>query len=892
MIGLKIAHYEIIGKLGEGGMGVVYRARDTTLNREVAIKVLPEILAGDSARMERFHREAQLLAQLNHPNISSIYGVEQADGANALVMELVEGPTLAERLNGGAIPLDEALPIARQIAEALEAAHERGIIHRDLKPANVKVRPDGTVKVLDFGLAKALEGNAASADPVNSPTLTVAATLAGVIMGTAAYMSPEQARGQDVDKRSDIWSFGVVLYEMLTGRQLFGGETVSDSLAGVLKTEIDFALLRADTPSPIRRLLRRSLERNPQNRLHDIADARLVIQDVIADVDDPDLVSVSSSAPSRPFGGSLLWLAAVVLAIAGAGLFGYFASPGDGTPAAPMRLAVQLAASQELVVGGDSLLAFSPDGKSLVFTARENGRQTLFRRDLGEPEATPIPGTENGDAAFFSPDGRWIGFVAGGKLWKIAAEGGRPFQLGDSRGAGGATWLSDGAVVFAPMYSEGLFHVSAEGGPPERLTTPDRANGELGHWWPQTLPGVRKIVFTAYRAPLDRSRIGLLDLDTKEIRWIVDGGFFGRYVSTGHLLYAKGQRLYAVPFDPGTARATGSAAPVLDNLRVSETGGFAMIDVSSRGTLAYVTESLGNPPRELVWLDRSGNSTPATNERHRYLTASLSPDGRQAALTIRGENRDLWTYSFDRGTMSRLTSGEDTEFDPKWSRDGRELFYVVDSPPFELHRIRVGAPDSGEPIWDEAAELDTTNIAVSPDGRTIAYSLTEAQTGENLYVRPIDGSEPPSQIRVTHAEERYSSFSPDGRFVVYQSDETGRPEIYVEAVPPRGNRVQVSANGGSEPLWARNGEIFYRQADEIHVVPTRLREAFEFDAPRRLFFYPIVAGGKDQCRTFDVTADGTRILAITIPEVSRPRQIEIITDWADELERLAPKGSP
>ena len=618
-----------------------------------------------------------------------------------------------------------------------------------------------------------------------------------------------------------------------------------------------------------------------------------MLADVVAGaVEDPaEAAGATSAAAARSPARSFLWLAAVVVAGVGAGLLGYFASSRGPAPREPQRLAIHLGASQELVTGGNAVVVFSPDGRSLIFSGRESGRQNLFRRDLGQRGATPIPGTDDADAPFFSPDGRWIGFVAGGQLMKVASEGGRPFRLAEARGAGGATWLRDDTVVFAPMYSDGLFRVPAEGGSPERLTTPDRAGGELGHWWPQPLPGERQIVFTAFRTPVDRSRIGVLDLATREIGWVVEGGFFGRYVSTGHLLYAKGQRLYALPFDPATATAKGSAVPVLDDLNVSQTGGYAMAAVSSQGTLAYVTESLGNPLRELVWLDRTGRAAPVTSERRRYLSANLSPDGRQVALTIRGESRDLWTYSFERGTLSRLTSGEDTEFDPRWSRDGRELFYVLDSPPFELHRITVGAPDSGRPIWDERAELDTTGIAVSPDGRTIAFVLTEKQTGQNLYARPIDGSEPPRPIRTARSEERHASFSPGGRWVVYQSDETGRPEIYVEAFPGPGERVQVSPDGGTEPLWARNGEIFYRHHDEIRVVATRPGERFEFDAAHTLFTFPIVpAAADDNTRTFDVTRDGKRILAVTIPEASSPRQIEIVTDWSGELERLAPTG--
>ena len=890
--GRTLGHYTVGDLIGSGGMGEVYRARDTRLGRDVALKFLPEAFTADDGRLARFEREAQLLAQLHHPHIASIFGLEESDGVRALVMELVEGPTLAERLERGAPSLEECLSIAGQIAEALEEAHGKGIIHRDLKPQNIKLTEDGTVKVLDFGLAKAMDPAAgtleAASDSTASPTLTVGGTVQGVILGSAPYMSPEQAKGVAVDERADIWGFGVVLFEMLSGKRLFTGDSIPETLAGVLKTEVDFSELRIETPAEIRRLLRRCLQRKRKMRLHHIADARLVIDDVVSGTDGDEMDPAIAPTGSTPSRASRWWPAAVVLVGLVAGLLGYLVRSGDAAPAAPMRLAIQLAANQQLVTAGNSVFVFTPDGGSLVFTGIEAGRQNLFRRGLDEPQAVPIPGTDNADGAFFSPDGRWIGFVARGQLMKIAAEGGRPFPLAEARGAGGATWLTDDTIVYAPIYSDGLFRIPAEGGTSVRLTTPDRAAGELGHWWPQLLPGEKQVLFTAFRTPVDRSRVGVLDLESEAIRWVVDEGFFGRYVHTGHLLYAKSQRLYAVPFDPASGTTSGAAVAVVDDLRVSLTGGYANFAVSDRGTLAYATESLGNPLSEVVWLDRDGNATPVMDEQHRYLSVSLSPDDRQAAFTIREENRDLWTYSFERRTLSRLTTGDLTEFDPMWSRDGRELFYVVDSPPFELHRISVGAPDSGRPIWDEPAELDTTQIGVSPDGRTIAYAITEEQTGINIYARPIDGSEPQQTVRVTRSEEDYPSFSPDGKWIVYHSDETGRYEIYVEGFPGPAERVQVSADGGTEPLWARNGEIFYRHDDEVRVVATRLGERFEFDPPRTLFSFPIVAGILNDLRPYDVTADGKRLIAVTIPDANRPRRIEIVTDWLDELERLVP----
>jgi serine/threonine-protein kinase len=879
-------------------MGEVWRAIDSRLDREVAIKVLPAAFTEDPERLARFEREAKLLAQLHHTNIASIFGLEEYDGVRALVMGLVEGPTLAERLSVGSLSLQESLSIAQQIAEALEEAHTKGIVHRDLKPQNIKAPIGGTVKVLDFGLAKAMapSGPVSLADVgqspalMSSPTMTVMpGTQFGVILGTAAYMSPEQACAGPVDKRADVWAFGVVLFEMLSSRPLFAADSVSDTLAAVLKADVDFSALPASTPPPLRQLLRRCLERNPKNRLHDIADARIVIDDLIAGRPFEEMVADRRTARQSRAGTAAL--GAALLAVGAAATLGVVFATRSGTkPAEPLRLSIGLGPGQEIVNGANANLAFSPDGSSLVFAGRMNGRQHLFRRDLNGREATPIAGTDNGDAAFFSPDGRWIGFVAAGQIMKVAAEGGRPFRVADQMGVGASAWLRDGTIVFVPIYSDGLFRVPADGGTPQRLTTPDRASGELGHWWPEALPGERYVTFTAFRTPVDKSRIGVLDLSTGQVRWVVEAGFYGRYVSTGHLVYARGQRLYAVPFDLATATVKGAAVAVLDDLLVSQTSGYGTFAVSSRGMLAYVSESLGNPLRELVWLDRAGHPTPAADEHRRFQSVSLSPDDKQAALTIHGESRDIWITSLERRTFSRLTSGEGTEFDPIWSRSEKELFYIVDRPPFQLHRIGVNDPDTGKPIWNEQSVVDSMGIAVSPDGRTLAFEVDAPQTGRDLYYRPLDGGAPARPIRVTRSEERNVGFSPDGNWVVYQSNEIGRAEIYVQPFPGPGDRVQLSTDGGTDPVWARNGEIFYLHENQVRVVPTRAVGRVDFAAPRTLFSYPVIPASIHETQTFDVTRDGSRVIAVTIPEGSQPRQFEVITDWTRELERLVPRG--
>ena len=890
--------YEVTAPLGAGGMGEVWRARDTRLEREVAIKVLPAAFAAEPERLARFEREAKLLASLNHPNIAHVYGFESAtldDGTSVhfLAMELVEGEDLAERLKRGAIPVDEATLIAKQIAEALEEAHEKGIVHRDLKPANVKVTSDGKVKVLDFGLAKAMAADPMSQsgphDLSQSPTLaTAAGTQAGVILGTAAYMSPEQARGKAVDKRADIWAFGVVLFEMLAGRRLFQGDTVSDVLAAVLRQELDWSTLPPLSPA-LRWLLRHCLERDPRLRLHDVADARLLLDEAGRG---GESLAAPAPANARRLGSPALVAALAAVAVV-AGWLGH-ALGRPRTPAAePSHLAIALPTSQEVGTESNELLAFTPDGRALVFAGVHDGKRMLLRRELGAGAAVPIPSTEGGAAPFFSPDGRWLGFVSENRLRKVAVDGGSSFPLAEAQGAGGGTWMENGDIVYAPIYSSGLFRVSADGsGQPEALTTPDHAGGELGHWWPEPLPGGRKVLFTGFRTPVDRSRIGVLDLDTREVRWVVEGGFYARYVE-GHLLFARGQRLFAVGFDPERAVVRGAPVAVVEDLSVSQTGGHAQFAVSAQGALAYVRESLARPLRELTWFDREGRTTPATRELRRYASAALSPDEQAVALTIEGDSQDLWTLSLARGTLSRLTTSDVTENNPVWSRDGRELFYVRDRPPYELHRIGNGEPDTGRPLWDEPARLDTYGIAVSPDGRSIAYQQTELQTGRNIYWRPIDGSAPPRPIRATRAEEGAVSFSPDGRFVAYQSNETGRPEVYAQSLSAAGERVQISADGGTDPEWAGNGEIFYRR-DETVMVASPSGSApkppsgsgLDFQPSRALFDAGIVSSRVSgvESRVYAVTRDGRRILAITTPLSSRPRQIELVVDWLGQLD--------
>jgi hypothetical protein len=848
--------------------------------------VLPTALARDPERLARFRREAHLLASLNHPNIAAIFGLEEAGGTPFLALELVEGEDLKDRIARGPVALGEALEIARQIADALEEAHEKGIVHRDLKPANVKLAPDGRVKVLDFGLAKAKGGDASAGsapDLSQSPTLAHTGTQAGVILGTAAYMSPEQARGKAVDKRADIWAFGVVLWEMLTGRALFAGDTVSDLIAGVLAREPDWQQLSGEAQRA-RSILARCLERDPRKRFRDIGDVRLEIERLQAGA------PATTAAPApRPVARRVGLALGLMVAAAVGGVLTRVLVPAAPKALGPLCLSIALPASQQLSQADGSLMIFSPDGKSLVAPVAQNGRQVFVRRRLDEASVRPIEGTDGASEPFFSPDGRWLGLLAGGKLKKVPAEGGEPIVLADQRGANGAAWGKDGQIIFAPMYSDGLFRIPEEGGTPKRLTTPDRAHGELGHWWPQILPGGRAVIFTAFRTPLDTSKVEVVFLDTGRVRELVDGGFFGRYVPSGHLLYVRAGRLFAVRFDPRQAAVVGPAKSVLDDVFASQMSGFSLLDVSAEGTLAYVPASLADPPRELVQVTRDGRSRPAIPELRRYIGVSVSPDGRFLATSIMGESRDIWTWSRERQILSRLTTGPRTEFDPFWSRDGGTVFFVLDRPPFEIDRIAFGTSADGEPLWKERAELDTLMTGLSSDGRLVVYELTEPGTGDNLWVRPVDGSTPARSFRATPYAETYGTFSPDDRWMAYQSDETGRPEVYVEAFPGPGERRQISADGGTEPLWVRGtGEIFYRHGDDMRVVTVRTSPRLELGATRTLFTLSWAATDND-ARSYDVSPDGQLAFMVRIPDANAPRRIDLVTHWLDELARELPR---
>lgn len=888
-----VAHYRITERLGAGGMGEVWRATDTRLGRDVALKILPEAFAADPARMARFAREAQLLAQLNHPNIASIYGLEVEGGLRALVMELVEGPTLAERLSAGAMPLEEALPLARHIAEALEYAHERGIIHRDLKPANIKVKPDGAPEILDFGLAKAMADDPGAQDISNSPTLTVAATQAGVVLGTAAYMPPEQARGKSVDRRADIWSFGCVLYEMLTGRQAFAGETVSDILAQVITKEPDWTALPPSTPLGVRRLLKRCLEKDARRRLQAIGEARIALEDAIANPDaGAGMEATEGAAQPAGWRRALPWAVAAAALVALAAVWALWLAPPEPVPA---HLQLMLPEEAEFGVTHISmrLVAVSPDGRQVVYAGRQGGRVMLFRRPLDSLEAAAIPGTEGGTSPMFSPDGRRLCFIGGNRLQVVGFDGVAPVDLAESEWS--CAWGPDNKLYYTRAFSQGIWRVPATGGTPEMLTAPDKSKNELGHWWPEILPGGRTLLYTAWTPPVENARIVALDLATGEQKTVLEGGSNPRYAATGHLLFVRREGLMAAPFDSRSAELTGPAVRVLDGIFVDNIDGYAEFDVATGGTLVYIARKTMQRPRHLVWVTRDGREEPLGTPPAPYAEPALSPDGRRVALTLDEATRTVAVFDLARKTLSRVTEGPTSQFQPLWSHDGRFLVYAFERVFFNLHTRAADGTGPEETLLE--LDRDVLPQAFSPDGTRLLFAQSDKVSGSNIGVLPLTGDSrptaagPPEQLMEGPGVIVRPAISPDGRWVAYEIAAGGRTDVFVQSFTGSGARLQVSPNGGGSPAWARNGrELFYRASGDdgnwMMAVPVRTGARLELGQPVRLF--RDTYGTSWAGRSYDVAADGRFLMVKPVREAA-PREIVVVLNWFAELKRRVPR---
>ena len=901
--GSRVGPYEIASRLGAGGMGEVYRARDARLQRDVAIKALPAEFAGNAERLARFQREARLLASLNHPNIAAIYGLEEADGARYLVLEIVEGESLAQKLAAGPLPVEEALALCAQIASGVSAAHDAGVIHRDLKPGNVMVRPDGSVKVLDFGLAKGAEapGSASASDLSASPTISVG-TQTGVILGTAAYMSPEQTRGRALDKRTDIWSFGCILYECLTGRQTFREETVSDTLASIIKSDPDWGALPAGIPAKIRDLLRRCLQKDPRRRLHDIADARLEIEEAL--VAPPE--QAGAIAPSAPQAKRRRVPAAVsiglgVLTGAAAGLFlsRLRAPEASRDNSASIHSVIPLPAETRLRVALiRPSMAFSPDGRKLVFRAARGQSDQLYVRDLGQADATPIPGTEGGFNPFFSPDGEWLGFFVGGTLKKIALSRGAPTALADVPPVShGGTWAPDGSIILSPKPNGGLARLPGGARTYEFFTQPDTARGEHGLVFPQMLPDGENVLVVV-RAGRDfddlaASNVAVHSLRTGKRRVLVEGAGFARYVRPGFLLFTKGTTLFAAPCDPRKWALTGPAAPLARDLLTSPFDGQPYLGASDGSLLAYASGGMAPVATDrLVWVDRDRKEEVLPLSGYRLRSPRISPDGKRLAIqTVEpGKDRDVISiYDFARGVVSPLTPEPGRHFSPAWSSDGRRLAFSA----FEDGEPRLSwkpADGSGQTEFLSPGSVPEFPTSFSPDGRSLLFTGGVSQAASenmDLWLLSLDGKRERRSWVAGPARELAAFFSPDGRAIVYASNESGRYEVYVQPYPGPGPKIKVSTDGGLEPAWAAGGkEIFYRTADSLMAAPIETRPELKVGTARVLMpDHYVRFGREDASRNYDVSTDGKRFLFVKEGQVPETpvTQLQLLANWPAEL---------
>lgn len=811
MIGSTISHYKILDMLGEGGMGEVYRAHDSQLGREVAIKVLPEVFTQDEERLARFEREARMLAALDHVNIASIYGLEEVDGKRFLVMQLAEGETLQERIARGPVPAQEALKIALQIAEALETAHAKGIIHRDLKPANVMVDDQGQVKVLDFGLAKALEGDptASGSHPslMESPTLTAQMTGHGVLLGTAAYMSPEQARGEAADKRADLWAFGVVLWEMLTGHQLFVGNTLSDTLAGVLRDEPKLEALPHETPAAARRLVRRCLEKDVHERLSDAATARLELEDALAGRGDLEGEALAATTATTPTWQRILpWalLAASALALVAVLVTG---GAPEVSPQRPIRLNAELSVDPLFVRLGSSVV-LSPDGSRIAYVSEgENEVDTLYLRSLDQLDPVEIASGPTGSQPyhpFFSPDGQWLGFTTPGELKKVPVTGGTPMTLCEVERSRGATWTADDIVVFAPSGSSPLHKVSATGGESQPLTTFDEERGDNTHRWPHTLPDGKWVIYSlGYQglSSADQAIVAAANVETGESKTLIEGGYYAQYVPTGHLVFMRDATLFAVTFDPEKVELTGSPAPIVQGIVTNTGGGGAQYSFSNDGTLAYIGGVMEIPTYPVAWVDREGATSTLWDTAASYGAPALSPDGKRLALSVlREDNWDVWVYDLEREVATRLTFYDGYDADQFWSHDGQYLFFSSDRDG-DVRPYRKRADGSGEAERLSEGEVRFYPLSVSPDGR---WAIGESESDNiDIVILDLETQGDPEPWLATEFMDRDPQFSPDGRWVAYSSNESGIYEIYVRPFPPpvvagRSRMVAGVFHGGRE----------------------------------------------------------------------------------------------
>src|SRR5579871_617396 len=898
--GDKLGSYEVIGPIGAGGMGEVYRGRDTKLHRDVALKVLPGHLADDEERLKRFEREAQTLAQLNHPNIAQIYGIEERRGSdaarpeNALVMEYVPGPDLC-----GPLPLETALPLARQIAEALEYAHDKGIVHRDLKPANIKVTPEGQIKVLDFGLAKALAQD--SSDSPQSSSISAVATLRGAILGTAGYMSPEQARGEPVDRRADIWAFGAVLFEMLTGKQLIDEPSAAEALAAVLRSDLNLTrltLLPVETPLRVVRLIERCLIRDPKRRLQAIGEARIALESP------DDATAFSGGVPPKrklPFSGAAAWITTGVLAVAlaVAAMIAWRATRLAG-PAPLLRFSVEVGTDAVLARSNNNgVLALSPDGTRLaVIFQGPDGEPRLGTRFLHQSAITPLNNTEGAHTPFFSPDGEWIAFFAQGKLKKINVNDGAIETICDVNGVRGANWGDDGGIVLSPGSSAPLSRVSSSGGSLQPLTK--LVAGERTHRWPQVLPGSKAVVFTSHSSTgvYNDANVEALTLATGQRKVLVRGGFFGQVLPSGHLVYLHDTTLFASPFDVNRLEVTGQPAAILEDVSSNSTSGgdFAF---SRNGMFVYVAGRGSNARSPIAWLDSAGARSLLYAPSGLCFTPRFSPDGKRLAFSMNsGQQDDIWVKDLDRGTPSRLTSRGGSNRCPVWTPDGQNIvFRSVDDKSPGMYWVRADGSSPAERLTDGKSQ--ETPFSFSPDGKRLAFQRSSGNGPQDIWIAPVEGDAAhlklgtPELFLPTPISKTAPAFSPDGHWLAYASSESGTYEVYVRPFPGPGPKIQGSTGGGRFPLWSRNGhELVFRTPGEGLQVVSYTAKGDTFTAAPPRVWTSVRLRDDSGFPSYDLSPDGKRVatfLAVEEKEEQKPiTHVTFLLNFFDELRRKVP----
>jgi eukaryotic-like serine/threonine-protein kinase len=886
--GTKLGPYEIVAPLGAGGMGEVYRARDTRLDRTVAIKILPAQLSSDPASKQRFEREAKTISSLNHPHICILHDVGHQDGVDYLVMECVEGETVAKRLEKGSLPLDQVLKFGAQIAGALDKAHRSGLVHRDLKPGNIMLTVTGA-KLLDFGLAKPAVP-LATGRTVTAATKQSPVTERGTIVGTFHYMSPEQIEGRELDARSDIFSLGAVLYEMLTGQRAFQGKSQLSVASAILEKEpAPISSMRPMTPPALDHAIGRCLAKDPEERWQTARDLESELK----------WIAESGSQPAHPPGAGaqdiraaqgrpLIWgLGALLLGAVIASLATWNLKPSTTRPVT--RVAITLPPGPHLFLSGLPAVALSPDGNNLVYAAIQNGTAQLYLRPMDNLEARLLPGTEGAINPFFSPDGQWLGFFADGKLKKVAVSGGAALTLAEAVPDYGSSWGSQGMIAFARGGPLLLGQISDPGGTSQPLTHLEKA--EVAHRWPEFLPGGKAVLFAASnsRSNWTDAQIVVQSVGTGERRNLT-GGMQPRYAASGHLLYGQGGNLMAVPLDLERLTVTGAAVPVVEGVMQSGIYGVVQYSISETGTLAYIPGSAQAAERRLVWVSRNGVEQPVAAPERAYRSPRLSPDGRQIAVSIEGKETQTWLYDLSRETLTRLTFEGNYNVNPIWTPDGQRITFqsTKEGPQNIFWQLADG---SGRLERLTTSEHVDVPMSWSPDGQLLAFMETSPATGYDIWVLRLSDRKAHPFLQTPFSESA-PRFSPDGRWLAYISNESGRYEIYVQPYPGPGGKLQISTEGGTEPAWNPDGrELFYRSGDRMMAVELTTRPTFSASKPRVLFegrYFTTPATFPN----YDVSHDGKRFLMLKSAEQEpvQATHINVVLNWFEELKRRVPPG--